>query len=40
MIFYIDTSTPYLYTALYNNGKIINERTKYLAKDLSRYTLD
>lgn len=40
MIFYIDTSTPYLYSALYDNGKIINERTMYLAKDLSRFTVD
>lgn len=40
MIFYIDTSSPYLYTALYNNGKVINERKKYLSKDLSTYTVD
>ncbi len=40
MIFYIDTSTPYLYSALYDNGKIINKRTMYLAKDLSRFTID
>ena len=40
MIFYIDTSTPNLYTALYNDGKVINERCMYLAKDLSRKTID
>lgn len=40
MIFYIDTSSPYLYSALYNNGKIINERMVYLAKDLSRFTIN
>ena len=40
MIFYIDTSSPYLYSALYNEGKVINERTMYLAKDLSCKTLD
>ena len=40
MIFYIDTSSPYLYSAIYNDGKIINERTMYLAKDLSRFTIN
>ncbi len=40
MIFYIDTSSSFLYAALYDNGKIINERKKNLSKDLSTYTVD
>ena len=40
MIFYIDTSSPYLYTALYNNEEVINERKKYLSTDLSTFTID
>ena len=39
MIFYIDTSSSYLYSALYKEGDIINQRTMYLAKDLSRFTV-
>lgn len=39
-IFYIDTSSSYLYTGIFKDNKIINERKKYLGKDLSIYTVD
>ena len=40
MIFYIDTSSPYLYAALYQNGEVINARKSFLSKDLSTFTVD
>ena len=40
MIFYIDTSSSFLYTALYNDGDIISEKKLNLGKDLSKYTVD
>lgn len=39
MIFYIDTTSSYLYSALYKNGKIVDTLTVNLAHDLSSKTL-
>lgn len=40
IVFYIDTSSSYLYSALYKDGVVINERKKYLSNDLSIYSVD
>lgn len=40
IIFYIDTSSSFLYSAIYKDGKVINERRKNLSKDLSRFAID
>ena len=38
-IFYIDTSSEYLYTAIVKDNKLLNEKKKCLGKDLSIYTV-
>ncbi len=40
MIFYIDTSSSYLYTAIYKKHSIINSKSLNLSKDLSTFTVD
>ncbi len=40
IVFYIDTSSSFLYSALYKDGIIINEIKEYLSKDLSVYSVD
>ncbi len=39
-IFYIDTSSSFLYTAIYQNDQIINKKALNLSKDLSTFTVD
>lgn len=39
-IFYIDTSSKYLYTGIVQNDKLLNEKKICLDKDLSVYTVD
>ena len=40
MIFYLDTTSDYLYSAIYQDGEIICELKKNLGHDLSVYTID
>ena len=39
-VFYIDTSSSFLYTAIYENDKIINKKCLNLSKDLSTFTVN
>ena len=39
-IFYIDTSSEYLYTAIYKDEILLNERKECLGKNLSIYTVN
>lgn len=39
-VFYIDTTSEYLYTAIVKDNKLINKKEKCLGKDLSIYTVD
>ena len=40
MIFYLDTTSDYLYSAIYKDGEIITEINKNLGHELSIYTVD
>ena len=40
MIFYIDTTSDYLYSCIYQDGKVLTELKKKLEHDLSVYSVD